>query len=289
MYEGKDPESRIGCKAGLYTKDMKRVGLGQTLPNRLTALLLRPWAAGCIVSRLYGPGTRLIPKCAVGCSLEIGLNDPSLEGKSNSEQEDKQVSGVIWFIWLFEVVIPRQFGVLTLYHLSFYFLILVLIFSYLYLWKWHRGKILNYNGIYLNESELKLQSYPSSILFGLCSVAQLVSDSATSGTAACQAPPFMEFSMNTGVGLPLPAPGDLPNPVINPMSPGSLSWFFTSESPGKFPSHSTLMFLWIRPLSFYDVSNIHYMGYVSGSMVSAMKQNRSAFHLISIYRLPGKM
>jgi len=66
-------------------------------------------------------------------------------------------------------------------------------------------------------------------------IAQLVSDSAISGTAAHQAPPFMEFSMNTGVGLPFPPPGDLRNPVIKPMSPaleaGSLPLSHLGSSP----------------------------------------------------------
>lgn len=105
---------------------------GQTQTGRLNALLLRPWA-DWIFSYFYRPDTGLVPKCAVCWNMEIGLNGLSLEGKSNSEKEDKQVSRVIWFIWLSQVAIHRQFGVLTPYHLSFHFPILVLIFSYLYL------------------------------------------------------------------------------------------------------------------------------------------------------------
>ena len=50
-----------------------------------------------------------------------------------------------------------------------------------------------------------------------CSV---VSDSATPGTVARQAPLSMEFSRQEyWSGLPCPPPGDLPNPGIKPMSP----------------------------------------------------------------------
>jgi len=33
--------------------------------------------------------------------------------------------------------------------------------------------------------------------------------------------------------LPIPTPGDLPDPGIKPMSPALAGGFFTSESPGK--------------------------------------------------------
>ena len=46
----------------------------------------------------------LVPKCAVGWNMGMRLNGLSLEDKSNSEKEDKQVSRVIWFIWLSQVV-----------------------------------------------------------------------------------------------------------------------------------------------------------------------------------------
>ena len=34
-------------------------------------------------------------------------------------------------------------------------------------------------------------------------------------------------------GLPFTSPGDLPNPGIEPTSPGFAGWFFTPEPPGK--------------------------------------------------------
>jgi len=44
----------------------------------------------------------------------------------------------------------------------------------------------------------------------------------TPGTVAHQAPLDMEFSRQEyWSGLPLPPPGDLPNPGIKPMSPAS--------------------------------------------------------------------
>ena len=40
---------------------------------------------------------------------------------------------------------------------------------------------------------------------------------------------------NTGVGLPFPSPGDLPDPGIKPVSPALAGRFFTTEPPGKWP------------------------------------------------------
>lgn len=110
---------------------LQRVGPGQTWPSRLTHLLLRPCEANWDPSHVYMPGSGLVPKGAVGGTMHRGLSGPSPEDKSNSGQEDKQVIRAIWLIWLSQVVIARQFGVLTLSHLSFYVLILALIFSYL--------------------------------------------------------------------------------------------------------------------------------------------------------------
>ena len=46
-----------------------------------------------------------------------------------------------------------------------------------------------------------------------------MSDSETLWTVACHAPLFMEFSRQEyWNGLPLPLPGDLPDPGIEPMS-----------------------------------------------------------------------
>ena len=43
----------------------------------------------------------------------------------------------------------------------------------------------------------------------------------TSWTVACQAPLSMGFSRQYWSWLPLPPPGDLPNPGIKPVSPAS--------------------------------------------------------------------
>ena len=52
-------------------------------------------------------------------------------------------------------------------------------------------------------------------------------------TVACQAPLFIGFPRQEyWSGLPSPSPGDLPNPGIEPTSPG-LAEFFTTEPPGK--------------------------------------------------------
>ena len=62
----------------------------------------------------------------------------------------------------------------------------------------------------------------------------VVSDSVTSWTAAHQAPLSTGFSRQEyWSGLPLPSPGDLPNPGIELTSPALVGRFFFSEPPGK--------------------------------------------------------
>ena len=61
-----------------------------------------------------------------------------------------------------------------------------------------------------------------------------MSDSATPGTVALQAPLSMGFSRQEDwSGLPFLPPGDLPDPEIEPTSPVSVGGFFTPESPGN--------------------------------------------------------
>ena len=56
----------------------------------------------------------------------------------------------------------------------------------------------------------------------------------TPWTAACQDPLSMEFSsQDYWSGLPLPTPGDLPDPGIKPESPALVGGFFTTEAPVK--------------------------------------------------------
>ena len=53
-------------------------------------------------------------------------------------------------------------------------------------------------------------------------------------TVGRQAPLSMEFfRQEYWSGLPFPFPGDLPNPGIGPMSPGSAGGFFNTEPSGK--------------------------------------------------------
>ena len=61
-----------------------------------------------------------------------------------------------------------------------------------------------------------------------------VSNSATPGTVARQAPLSMGFSRQEyWSGLPFPSPGDLSDPGIEPASPALAGGFFTTEPPGK--------------------------------------------------------
>ena len=53
-------------------------------------------------------------------------------------------------------------------------------------------------------------------------------------TVACQAPLSMEFSRQEyWSGLPFPSPEDVPNPGIEPKSPGLQACSLLSEPPGK--------------------------------------------------------
>ena len=55
-------------------------------------------------------------------------------------------------------------------------------------------------------------------------------------TAAHLAPPSMGFSRQEyWSGMPLPSPGDLPNPAIKTGSPALEADILTSEPPGKPP------------------------------------------------------
>ena len=68
----------------------------------------------------------------------------------------------------------------------------------------------------------------------MCSVASVVSSSATPWTVAHPAPLSMGFSRQEyWSGLPYPSPGDLPNPGIEPSSPMSPALHFTTEPLGK--------------------------------------------------------
>ena len=56
----------------------------------------------------------------------------------------------------------------------------------------------------------------------------------TPWTVACQAPLSVGFSRpEYWSGLPLPSPGDLPDPGFEAMSPALAEGFFTTEGPGK--------------------------------------------------------
>ena len=65
-------------------------------------------------------------------------------------------------------------------------------------------------------------------------VQSLSRDSATPWTVAHQAPLSMELSrLEYWSGLPLPTPGDLPNPGIEPRSPALQADSLPYEPPGK--------------------------------------------------------
>ena len=81
-----------------------------------------------------------------------------------------------------------------------------------------------------------------------------ISDSATPGTVAYQAPPSMGFSREEyWSGLPFPSPWDLANPGIKPGSPALWADALPSEPPGKLisESHSVVSYS-LRPHGLYS-------------------------------------
>ena len=78
----------------------------------------------------------------------------------------------------------------------------------------------------------------------VCLVAQLYLTLATPWTAVCQAPLSIGFSRQEYLsGLPCPAPGDLPNPGIEPRPPALQADSLPTEPPGK--PHNFGLFLCI--------------------------------------------
>ena len=63
---------------------------------------------------------------------------------------------------------------------------------------------------------------------------------ATPWTVTCQAPLSMKFSRQEyWSGFPLPSPGDLPDPVIKPVSPALQADSLLSEPPEKLHNRLT--------------------------------------------------
>ena len=75
----------------------------------------------------------------------------------------------------------------------------------------------------------------------------------TPQAVACQAPLSMGFSRQEYWSrLPIPTPGDLPNPGIKPVSlasPALVDWFFTTAAPEKPEAKSELVQFLARRLS----------------------------------------
>ena len=75
---------------------------------------------------------------------------------------------------------------------------------------------------------------------------------ATPWTVAYQASRSMEFSWQEyWSGLPLPSPGDLPNPGIEPGSPTLQADTLPSELPGKIPGFIIYGFYYVEVGYFY--------------------------------------
>ena len=87
-----------------------------------------------------------------------------------------------------------------------------------------QGQIVPCSGLYLFSRSMKVK-------VKLLSHVRLF---VTQWTIAYQAPPSMGFSRQEyWSGLPVPFPGDLPDPGIEPRSPALQADALTSEPPGK--------------------------------------------------------
>ena len=87
----------------------------------------------------------------------------------------------------------------------------------------------------------------------------------------------MEFSRQEyWSGLPFPAPGDLPNPGIEPVSPGSpvlAGGFFTTEPPGKpliICATRCKFFIFLPLVSSSDVQGEQHQPHLSQRQVNTM-------------------
>ena len=95
-----------------------------------------------------------------------------------------------------------------------------------------------------------------SLFVRACSV---MSDSVTPWTIIHQSPQSMGFSRQENwSGLPIPTPGDLPNPGIKPsshVSPALAGRFFTTAPPGKPLSLFTIFFSPLTSITIYLAIN----------------------------------
>lgn len=60
--------------------------------------------------------------------MGIGLNGSNPEDKSKIGQEDKQVTRIICFTWISQIVILKGLGALIPYHLHFFKLVAIFIY-----------------------------------------------------------------------------------------------------------------------------------------------------------------
>ena len=104
-----------------------------------------------------------------------------------------------------------------------------------------------YNQIHIHtfcKLILKIPDTLSLVVVGLA--AKSCPTLATPWTTACQAPPSMGFSRQEyWSGLPLPSPGDLPDPGIEPRSPASQADSLPTElqgGPDMIITHSGVHF-----------------------------------------------
>ena len=67
--------------------------------------------------------------------------------------------------------------------------------------------------------------------------------------------PWDSPGRNTGVGLPCPSPGDLPNPGIEPGSPALRADALPSEPPGK----PYIKYIYIQLYKIYPLKTRRYM------------------------------
>ena len=104
-------------------------------------------------------------------------------------------------------------------------------------------------------------------------------------TVAYQAPPSMGFSRQEyWNGLPLPSPGDLPNPGIKPGSPALQADALTSEPPGK---PRLIIVTNYKRLSVFNIVALKLVLYLKASIIKmkllSRAESKRQRHIFYIY------
>ena len=139
-----------------------------------------------------------------------------------------------------------------------YQLVKLMLFSSFYTWRSQKASKNFSKFIQLGRERLGLLTIKLIVKVKLLSCVQLF---VTPWTVAYQASPSMEFSRHEyWTGLPLPTPGDLPDPGIEPRSPALQTDTLPSELPGNLPGKEVIDIKWyLSDIPLRSFKNLRYM------------------------------